>query len=125
MISDIEKKIRELSPEGQDAVLAFVEFLLSRQDKQDTVFKRSDEEGQGTLEMPGIRIQTDLNTVAQDRTHPHNQAETTESGIILAEERIIEENNHIDFADINTRFSSQENGKETEKVRRQKMFDWL
>lgn len=117
----IDEKYTMLSPAGQDAVLAFVDFLLSREEKRD---RRVDEE-----EYNDESPLTSPEPTLPDRENPLNLnvGRIDNSGIILAEERIIDDKNDIiDFADINSRFSQDEKNKDTPTpVRQRKMFDWL
>lgn len=118
-MSDIEEKFSVLSPEHQDAVLAFIEFLLSRE-----------QEG-GELACHDGEIRDDISDELEDEPvmtlkSPECSGKSADSGIILAVERPVPEESAIDFADINTRFSQKEPEKRLPgPVRQRKMFDWL
>jgi hypothetical protein len=122
MTPGIDDKIARLSPEGQKAVLAFVEFLLSRETGRDEVFDIDDD----FYEEAAARSEETKDQKSEDNCIPH-MGKTLPDGIILADERPIEEKESlIDFADINTRFSHTDKKEETKgPVRQRKMFDWL
>jgi len=116
----IEEKFAMLSPEAQNAAEAFMDFLLSREEGEFSLDEDMSEESVRSESDPGL---------AQPGCDGHSASSTDSSGIILAEERVIEEESVIDFADINTRFAPKDTkntGKEkTGPIRQKKMFDWL
>lgn len=116
----IEEKFARLSPEAQNAAETFIEFLLSREEVDHSLDEDMGEE----FMISGSEPETSQSGCDQPRT-----SGTDNSGIILAEERVIEEESVIDFADINTRFAPKDTtnpGKEkTGPIRQKKMFDWL
>lgn len=119
MNMSIEEKFTKLSPEAQNAAEAFIDFLLSR------------EEGEFSLDedMSEEPVRSDNEPFPKPGCDEPSASNTDGSGIILAEERMIEEESVIDFADINTRFApkdSKNTGKEkTGPIRQKRMFDWL
>lgn len=115
-MKDIEEKFDRLSPAGQDMVMAFVDFLLFREN--DDVSARWEEE-----DLPGVNQPFTQETGITAQKQEGGQG----SGIILAEERdLTESDDAIDFADINTRFSQKEQeGEKQGPIRQRKMFDWL
>lgn len=117
----IEEKFAELSPAGQNAVMAFIEFLLSREEG-----KQGNQDEEDVCDDFSKETPFQDNPIPDNEVHRHQEPEEN-SGIILAEERIIDEKESIiDFADINTRFSKQDTGKEKQgPVRQRKMLDWL
>ncbi len=116
----IKEKFAELSPEGQNAVEAFIDFLLSREEEREK-YQDDEESGNENLITPPESGKT---PPPSDELFVSNKSE---SGIILAEERMIDDDESaIDFADINTRFAHKESEKEKPgPVRQRKMFDWL
>lgn len=121
MISDIERKLRTLNPDGQSAVLAFMEFLLARQsEKEQQTADRRDlfEDSDADLSETHIPRRG-----KQNNSIP--KADLSEPGIIMADECVIQEENTIDFADINLRFNSDEKETGSGKKRERKIFDWL
>lgn len=115
----IEQRFAELSPKGQYAVLAFIEFLLSREE--------GSENHHGEEESDDFPIEGPAPGTIPVCEVSHTQETGKSSRIILAEERIVDENESIiDFADINSRFSKKDAGKEKSgQIRQRKMFDWL
>ena len=119
MNMSIEEKFAKLCPEAQNAVEAFIDFLLSR------------EEGEFSLDedMSEESVRSENDPLAKPGCDEPCAPSTDSSGIILAEERVLEEESVIDFADINTRFAPKDTkntGKEkTGPIRQKKMFDWL
>ncbi|MDD1728237.1 MAG: hypothetical protein LUQ50_04095 [Methanospirillum sp.] len=115
----IKEKFAELSPEGQNAVEAFIDFLLSREEERE---KYQDEE-ESDYENPKTPPESVKTLPPSDELIVPQKSE---SGIILAEERMIDDESAIDFADINTRFAQKESEKEKPgPIRQRKMFDWL
>jgi hypothetical protein len=123
MTVDIAKKIQALSPEGQVAVLAFVEFLLSRQEAHDQ--EGGDHNARAFSDLSSSQLFAEPDSGMEPDPHHHQTIETRDSGIILAEECEITKEDRIDFADINARFPAEENTKEPGKKKDGKMFDWL
>ncbi|PKL59166.1 MAG: hypothetical protein CVV33_09235 [Methanomicrobiales archaeon HGW-Methanomicrobiales-4] len=115
----IEEKITRLSPAGKDAAEAFIDFLLSREkgEEKEKSTLNEEEEGHAPLNKPEPALLTQDMLISS----PVN------TGIILAEERMIEEKDDlIDFADINTRFTRKEyETEEPRPVRQTKKLDWL
>lgn len=116
----IEEKFERLNPAAQNAAEAFIDFLLSREGGDFSVDEDTSEEF-GSIDPSPV--------VTPAESNESGSSGTNNSGIILAEERMIEEESVIDFADINTRFAPKEpqkTGKEkTGPIRQKKMFDWL
>lgn len=116
----IEEKFERLDPAAQNVVEAFIDFLLSREESDFSADEDISEEF-GSIDPNPVVKQAESNELVSSGTD--------NSGIILAEERIIEEESVIDFADINTRFAPKEPqkaGKEkTGPIKQKKMFDWL
>lgn len=119
-MSDIEEMFSALSPGSQDAVMAFIEFLLSREQQGGEV---SCHDGQISDEIDDDIRDEPVMTLKSPEC---SSGKSTDSGIILAEERPVPDESAIDFADINTRFSQKEPDKHPPgPVRQRKMFDWL
>ncbi|HWQ64396.1 MAG TPA: hypothetical protein VN429_08260 [Methanospirillum sp.] len=116
----IEEKFERLNPAAQNAAEAFIDFLLSREERGFSSDEEMSEEF-GSIESDPAMNQTESNEF--------QSSGTDNSGIILAEERMIEEESVIDFADINTRFAPKDPKKGAKDkagpVRQKKMFDWL
>ncbi len=119
MKMDIEEKFARLNPEAQQAVDAFIDFLLSRCEGS---FSGAEETGEDSWS-------SENEQVVGSTDHEKLCSSNTDTGIILAEERMIEEESVIDFADINTRFAKKDTKRAEEEksrpVRQKKMFDWL
>lgn len=113
----LEEQCAQLSPEGRRIALAFVEFLLSREEEEGgpCIGEEQEDEFSGAAE------------AFAEQVNEVQPAPSGDSGIILAEERAIDEKNDlIDFADINTRFTKKPKEREPPRpVRQRKMFDWL
>lgn len=117
----VDEKFSELNPEAQNAVMAFIEFLLSRQSGEEHQ-KYHDGELRDDIQDEDVRV-----TNEYEKKSVSDQEKIDTSGIILAEERAINESEDlIDFADINTRFSPGTSDKDKSgPVRQRKMFDWM
>ncbi len=119
---EIEEKFSRLSPEAQNAVTAFIDFLISRGGESEKAEIHDGEIWDENLDEDVQSVRDDVQPSSQK-----DQEMTNPSGIILAEERPIDESESIiDFADINTRFAPK--NPESEKkgqVKQRKMFDWL
>ena len=117
----IEEKFKRLNPAGQDAVVAFIDFLLFREAEREELGEEDDTEEEFPCAPP--EPQSTAGRSSPDK--PSGMSES--SGIILAEEREIDDKDDIiDFADINTRFSQKKDGGDTtDQVRKRRMFDWL
>lgn len=119
-MSDIEEKFSALSPGSQDAVRAFIEFLLSREQQGGEVSCHDGEI------RDDISDEFEAEPIITLKSPECSSGKPADSGIILAEERPVPEESVIDFADINTRFSQKEPERhQAEPVRQRKMFDWL
>jgi hypothetical protein len=117
-MAGIEERFTRLSPAAQEAVEAFIDFLLSREEEPDRT--EGETRMDDSFHSPGSE--------AEDREKRSMPCEgKTESGIICAEERALDEKNDIiDFADINSRFGEKEVKNDSPgPVRQRKMFDWL
>jgi hypothetical protein len=115
---EIEEKYNRLSYEAQEMAEVFIDFLLSREDG-----------GSGSQDeevSEDFKVSSSASSVTQPEPKASGESGPSGSGIILAEECMIEEESVIDFADINTRFAKKDTGKDkTGPVRQRKMFDWL
>jgi hypothetical protein len=120
-MTSIEEKIGKLSPAGQDAAEAFIDFLLSREKGEEYVppLKTGTEQEYFSLPKPAMPL--------SETTAGTGVSHAEKTGIILAEERMIEEKDDvIDFADINARFTQKRHKKdESRPVRPHKPLDWL
>jgi hypothetical protein len=116
-VTCIEEKFMRLSPAGKGAAEAFIDFLLSREKREENDILGEDEEDRFWSHSPESAKPTPDIPVLQ----PAN------TKIILAEERMIEEKDDlIDFADINTRFTQKDSGIEKPRpVRQPKKLDWI
>ena len=116
---DIGEKFRRLSPAGKKTAVAFIEFLLSREEEEGR-------DAAGASADPFCF--PDAESVDTGAIRQEEPARGGSPGIILAEERPVEEDESaIDFADINARFSRRE-GEAAEpkpRVQKRERLDWL
>jgi hypothetical protein len=102
----LEEKIALLSPDLRSQVEDYVDFLISRMPDSDlpsaSSFSDMDEEEEDSAD--NISFSGSRSSDAHNPS-PAVRGRAGSSGIILAEERPVEENtDSIDFADINSRF---------------------
>lgn len=120
-MASIQEKFAGLSPSGQNAAEAFIDFLLSLEEGEEKVTLRQEEGDQFSPFSSEPPVSTPVTTPEMPVSDP------PDTKIILAEERVVDgEDNIIDFADINTRFTHKDmKGKESPQVRENKKIDWL
>jgi len=121
-MTSIEAKFTRLSQDGQSAAEAFIDFLLSRekQEEKDILIEEGEDLRSSRMEEPAIATPATLPDIGV--------LQPVSTGIILAEERMIEEKDDlIDFADINTRFTQkvQEKDAPQQPVKQHRPLDWL
>ncbi len=124
----LEEKIALLSPDLRSQVEDYVDFLISRMPDSDlpsaSSFSDMDEEEEDSAD--NISFSGSRSSDAHNPS-PAVRGRAGSSGIILAEERPVEENtDSIDFADINSRFGHTQTREEQKGPGRLKRFlDWM
>lgn len=125
----LEEKIALLDPKLRDQVEDYVDYLISRSNTLDSSdefspAKESDEDEKGQEAVPVT------NHASSSHNLPYSSRgdRVRSCGIILAEERPIEQNpDYVDFADINSRFGHTPHNSNDEKGpgRLKRLLDWL
>lgn len=124
----LEEKLATLPPELKQQVEDYIDFLVSKKDNGSLCSGISEQEPDEKSYV------SDNNCVSSPAKHSP-QAEiipgrpkNNSSGIILAEEKIIDSNpDVIDFADINSRFghTPKGEGEHKEHGRLRRLLDWM
>jgi len=124
----LEEKIASLSPRLRSQVEDYVDFLISRMPDSElpsvSPFSDMDDEGEDRADESSF---SECKSSHAQKPSPLVRGRAGSSGIILAEERPVEENpDYIDFADINSRFGHTKSEEEKKGPGRLKRFlDWM